>query len=98
MTPAPIGPVLHGLRETQHVVVCVVERSGGDPDDVGFAPVAEHAVCCKVFEQRAATLTSTDYADRKLATTALRFGRRDDLQGVGETCVDELFEIAGQAL
>src|SRR5688572_17127411 len=97
MTPTPMGPVLHGLRETQHVVVGVVERGRGNADHVGFAPVAEYAIGCEVFEQCAATLASTDDPDRQLTAALLRIGRSYDLQRVGEVRLDELFEIARQA-
>ena len=92
-----MGPVLHGLREPQHVVVGVVERGRRDADHVGLAPVAEHAVRRKVFEQCAATLTSTGDPYRKLATTLLRVRRRDDLQRAGQACVDQLFQVSREA-
>ena len=80
----------------------VVQRRRRNPDHVGLAPVAQHAVAGQVAEQVAAGLAAAqaaaaDHPQRQLAAALGRIGRGHDVEGAGQARADQLFQVAGQA-
>ena len=75
MLPGASLPVPYRTSEPQHIGMGVVERSGGDADHVGLAPVAEHAVGGEVLEQCAPARTATADTQGKWRAASSGFGK-----------------------
>ena len=80
-----IAPRFDFRREAQDVGARVVERGGGDADDVGFAPVAQHAARGEELEEVAARVA--DIARSGDLVITLGAG---SIGGLANALVDEL--------
>ncbi len=52
------------LTEGEHFREAIIQRDGRDPDDVGFAPIADDIQLGQPVEHAPAARTAAEYADR----------------------------------